>query len=164
MVQTVSRFPEGILRLLGIAKAPEPFFFRNDFLTPIIDAEPFFLLTSRTVRLGTTEVAAVGNTTGITVPVGELWWVHGAFEATDILDADQAIEFNQEMVTNGESFYLPPVIVPASRRGASFFQQGSRGPIILRAGDLFRASVTAVTVGAAGTVQLNTRVLLSQIQ
>ncbi len=160
MPQKVESFPLGLRELLGRGDPPPAFTFFPENLTPTIDVSPFLLLAKRRVLNQGGTAAAVGNVATIPVPAGEIWWMHWAVCFTDILDADQAIEFTINARVGGLAFRGDLITVAASRRGAATLDNGS-SQLILKGGDLVEMTVEALTVGAAGSVGLGTNVLFS---
>ncbi len=153
MAQRVESFPSGLRELLGRGDPPPQFTFLPEVFLPSIEVSKFFLLNKRQSQSIVADVTSAPLGFGATtVPNDELWWMQRIVVQTDVLDADQAIEFTGAMQINGVFFHAQNVAVAASSRDALILTLPPAEPLILRGGDDFRLSAVSVTIGAAGAV------------
>lgn len=160
----VQQFPQGLRELLGRGDPPQPFTFFPESLLPIIDIEAFLLLANREKNSTIESIAAAPSTgAGIIVPSGELWVLHLAQSSTDFLDADQEVTFRVAVAIDGTAQSAPPVTTLATFLGISEWLRTPQHDLILRPGDEIDTRIDAITVGVAGSIPMNTRILFSRL-
>lgn len=129
----------------------------------VLNLEPFLLDQSRRIQSATANATIPNVRVGdITVPTGSLWSVEHVLSNSDVVDADQAVTFQTMLFINAANIVVGDVrVVPASEQGHSWYWFDRR--LVLRAGDIIRTNILSITVGAAASVAMTTRVLYSEL-
>jgi len=164
MPARIETFPLGLRELLGRGDPPTNFTFHPEVTLPVIDIERFLLIQSRQQQQvqESTGIAA-GAVARITVPDGELWWLHWVEAATDLLDADQSTHITPSIRTSGRAFHGEGLAVGNSEIRFATILPGALNGLILRPGDEILVGFSSAVAGAAATIQYETNVLYSQL-
>ena len=153
-----------IKRLFGAVEQPGGFIV-SDLISPVIEIQNLALMQRREHINAFSSFGAVGAVIGEFVPEGEFWLVHSIVTDTDVLDADQALQYSLLLIppTSSSSHFRydqPVSINPSSEGGLGRIFEP---PLILGPRMLIGMVANEITPGVAGVIAMGQSVTFTRI-
>jgi len=142
-VSTINRQPTGWLGFLGIKNFGRNPVMAPESLQPTWDLATLYLASSQEYITATLSVVnAIGNWPLLTVPNGEVWYVHSAAVFTQTGAGET---FNGNLARISQSNLITcPLTAPIIQVGVSDLQNPIAGPFVLQSGESIGISAVAV--------------------
>jgi len=157
-VTSINRQPTGWLGFLGIKNFGRNPVIAPDSLQPTWDLADLYLAGSQTyIDGGVSVIAAIGSSPLLTVPNGEVWWVH---HYACFLQTGAGETWNGNLARISQSALIAcPLDNESILVGVASLQRAVKGPFVLQSGESLGVSGVAVI----GTVNVQPFAVITRL-